>query len=310
MSPNQQTQTNQPTPNQPTAPPSNQGGAQPAPPQQPAQPNPQRMQTPNRQDVTQVASNNTVKPPEDKKKQASTQDSLQIAEVRDGIVIMRDGSLRSVVMCQSINFDLMSTQEREAIELSYQSFLNSLYFPVQILVRSQRVDLNAYMERLEQVRNDQENILLGLLTEDYIAYVRYLIEASNIMDKQFYIVVPYYPPIMSQEGIATSIRRMLTFFKPPETVVLNETDFTKHKSELAQRVQVVLNGMFQIGVQAIPLNTQELIELYYGFYNPDTSLQQDLTDINQLESPMVEKGQPQQAANPQATGGNQQGAAQ
>lgn len=230
----------------------------------------------------------------DKKKGSSTQNSLLISEIRDGMAIMRDGSLRAVVMCQSINFDLMSPNEREAVEFSYQGFLNSLYFPVQIFIRSQRVDLKNYIDKLEQIHSNQENILLGLLMEDYIAYVRYLVEAANIMDKQFYVVVPYFPPLVSKEGVADSLRKLSTIVKPAkQTVVINETDFNKYKTELTQQVQVVLNGLQQMNIQSVPLNTQELIELYYNIYNPQTAASERLTNIDDLESDIVEKGQGQ-----------------
>lgn len=233
------------------------------------------------------------KPP-DKKKLASTQNSMLVSEIRDGLVIMRDGSLRAVVMCQSINFDLMSPQEREGVELSYQGFLNSLYFPVQIFIRSQRVNLKTYMDKLQQIHNSQENILLGLLMEDYIAYVQYLVESANIMDKQFYVVIPYYPPLMSTSGLAINIRKLTTIVKPAKkTVVINETDFNKYKSELTQQVQVVLGGLQQIGIQSVPLNTQELIELYYNVYNPQTAGSEHLTNVADLETPVVSKGQGQ-----------------
>ena len=168
------------------------------------------------------------------KKGVTTQNSLLISEIRDGMVIMRDGSLRAVVMCQSINFDLMSPAEREAVEYAYQGFLNSLYFSVQIFIRSQRVNLDGYLEKLQQIHANQDNILLGLLMEDYIAYMRYLIDVANIMDKQFYVVVPYYPPLTSHQGLATGARKLSTLLKPHqnETIIINEVDFNKYKSEL------------------------------------------------------------------------------
>ncbi len=123
----------------------------------------------------------------------STQNTLQIAEIRDGIVIMNDGSFRSVIMAKSINFDLMSSQEQEAVEYSYQGFLNSLYFPVQIFIRSQKVDLQPYLDKLDKIRTEHDNMLLALLMEDYIDYMDQLSQQTNIMDKKFYIVVPYFP---------------------------------------------------------------------------------------------------------------------
>ena len=101
----------------------------------------------------------------------STQNTLQIAEIRDGIVIMNDGSYRAVIMVKSINFDLMSQAEQEAVEYAYQGFLNSLYFPVQIFIRSQRVDIGPYLDKLSKIRRDQDNMLLGVLMDDYINFI-------------------------------------------------------------------------------------------------------------------------------------------
>src|SRR5206468_7914611 len=123
----------------------------------------------------------------------STQNTLQIAEIRDGIIIMNDGSYRSVVMVKSINFDLMSPQEQEAVEYSYQSYLNSLYFPIQIFIRSQKVDLQPYIEKLDKIRTEHDNMLLAYLMEDYIGYIDALSQQTNIMDKKFYMVIPYFP---------------------------------------------------------------------------------------------------------------------
>src|SRR4051812_31950835 len=114
----------------------------------------------------------------------STQNTLQIAEIRDGVVIMSDGSFRSVIMVKSINFDLMSPQEQEAVEYSYQGFLNSLYFPVQIFIRSQKVDLQPYIEKLDKIRTEHDNMLLAMLMEDYITYIDQLSQQTDNMDKK------------------------------------------------------------------------------------------------------------------------------
>src|SRR5437868_3299189 len=139
----------------------------------------------------------------------STQNALQISEIRDGVVIMNDGSFRAVVMCKSINFDLMSPQEREAVEFSYQGFLNSLYFPVQIFIRSQKVDLRPYLERLDKTRSEQDNMLLGLLMEDYIAFLSDIAQQTNIMDKKFYLVIKY-PDI--DQNIRKALKQSTSFF--------------------------------------------------------------------------------------------------
>ena len=225
----------------------------------------------------------------------STQNSLLIAEIRDGIVIMNDGSFRSVVMVKSVNFDLMSPQEQEAVEYAYQGFLNSLYFPIQIFIRSQKVDLMPYITKLDKIRTEHDNMLLAMLMEDYINYIDQLSQQTNIMDKKFYVVVPYFPHVDVQTAITQSknfVTGFLDLFnKKEQHVVINEADLEKAKTELRNRVQAVLQGLMQAGIQGLPLDTQELIELYYDTYNPDTATRQQLKNFNQLNADVITKGQ-------------------
>ncbi len=231
----------------------------------------------------------------------STQNSLQIAEIRDGIVIMNDGSFRTVVAVRSINFDLMSPEEREAVEFSYQGFLNGLYFPVQITVRSRKVDLTPYIQKLDKIRGEHDNMLLALLMEDYLAYIDNLSLQTNIMDKNFYVVIPYFIEGDMKHAVESSknfFAGLSSIFKPKEPhVTINEADLTKAKDELRNRVQAVLGGLQQCGIQGIPLDTQELIELYYDSYNPDTATRQRLKDFSVMTSPIIEKGEGE-AVNP------------
>ncbi len=224
----------------------------------------------------------------------STQNALEIAEIRDGIVIMNDGSFRSVIMVKSINFDLMSPQEREAVEYSYQGFLNSLYYPVQLFVRSQKVDLRPYIEKLDKIRSEHDNMLLALLMEDYIYFMGELSVQTNIMDKKFYIVVPYIPVVDAQKAVQASknflTSLMGTFSTKEQHVVINEADLEAAKTELRNRVQSTLSGLLQCGIQGLPLDTQELIELYYDAYNPDTATRQQLKNFTDLTAPIITKG--------------------
>ena len=225
----------------------------------------------------------------------STQNTLQIAEVRDGIVIMNDGSFRSVVMVKSINFDLMSPQEQEAVEYSYQGFLNSLYFPIQIHLSSRKVDLRPYLERLDKIRSEHDNMLLALLMEDYITYMDQLSQQTNIMDKNFYVVIPFFPSVEVQ-GALTQNKNFLNgvtklFDRTEQHVVINEAELENAKTELRNRVQSVLGGLQQCGVQGLPLDTQELIELYYDSYNPDTATRQKMKNIDDYTSDIVTKGE-------------------
>lgn len=231
----------------------------------------------------------------------STQNMLQIAEIRDGIVIMNDGSFRSVIMVKSINFDLMSPQEQESVEYAYQGFLNSLYFPVQIFIRSQKVDLQPYIAKLDKIRTEHDNMLLAMLMEDYINYIAILSQQTNIMDKKFYVVIPYFPTTDNQKALAQSkdffagLKNL--FVSKEEHVTINEGDLEKAKAELRNRVQTVLAGLMQCSVQGLPLDTQELIELYYDTYNPDTATRQQLKNFNEMSADVVTKGQ---GAAPQA----------
>jgi len=228
----------------------------------------------------------------------STQNALLISEIRDGIAIMNDGTFRAVIMCRSINFDLMSPQERESVEFAYQGFLNSLYFPVQIFIRSQKVDLRPYLEKLDKLRVQQSNMLLGLLMEDYIGFLADISQETNIMDKKFYVVIQYPEP---NQNVRSAVKQSTGFFsglgelvapKKDKLVVIDEAQLTQAKTELKNRVQAVMQGLLECGVQSVPLDTQELIELYYDAYNPDTATRQQLKNFEDLAVPLITKAAP------------------
>ena len=243
-----------------------------------------------------TAQPNPAPTPAPKSNPNSTQNTLQIAEIRDGIAIMNDGSFRAVVACQSINFDRMSPQEREAVEYSYQGFLNSLYFPIQIFVRSQKVDIRPYIEKLDKIRSEHDNMLLALLMEDYIGFISDLALQTNIMDKKFYVIVPFFTEIDAQKAVKASKSFMTNIFgRKEEKITINEQDLEKAKTELRNRVQAVMAGLQQTGVQSVPLDTQELIELFYDAYNPDTATRQQITNFADLNAPVITKGEGQAA---------------
>lgn len=222
----------------------------------------------------------------------STQSTLMISELRDGIVIMKDGSFRAVVACQSINFDLMSEQEREGVEYSYQNFLNSLNFTIQILVRSQRVDIGPYIERLSAIRRNNDNMLLGILMDDYINFIDVLSQEANIMDKSFFIVIPYYSSADAEHAIDQTKNLFKTFSKKGPTVTrINRDTYNKAVDELNNRVEAVISGLFHINIQSVRLNTRELAELYYNFNNPDTAVREPLVDFTKLATTYVRKGE-------------------
>lgn len=223
----------------------------------------------------------------------SSQNSLLISEIREGMVVMNDGSFRAVVACQSINFDLMSDREREGVEYSYQSFLNSLYFPVQIFIRSQKVDIGPYMERLTKLRRDQDNMLLGVLMDDYLDFIDQLAQEANIMDKSFFIVVPYFPAGDMSSAVNTSKNLFAGMFKPEQqtNIKIDQATYIKAKDEIQNRISAVTNGLFQMGVRGVQLGTKELAGLYYNVYNPDTAVRQPMVDFELVTGTYVEKGQ-------------------
>lgn len=223
----------------------------------------------------------------------ATQSSLLISELRDNVVIMKDGSFRAVIACKSINFDLMSEMEREGVEYSYQNFLNSLKFTIQILVRSQRVDIGPYLERLSEIRRNNDNMLLGVLMDDYINFVDILSQEANIMDKSFFIVIPYYTSDDFEKGLmqAKNLFKSFSRAKTPEVTRIDRPVYDKALSELTNRVDSVMSGLFQIGIHSVRLNTRELAELYYNFNNPDTAVREPLVDFSKLATIYVKKGE-------------------
>ena len=233
--------------------------------------------------------NTTTKKP---KNPNSSQNTLLLSEVRDNMVIMADGSFRAVIACKSINFDLMSSREREGVEFSYQNFLNSLNHPVQILIRSQRIDIGPYIEKLVQIRQNQDNMLLNVLMDDYINFIDVLSQEANIMDKSFFIVIPFYP----SGDISNFVEKGKGFFDKlfarPQNIVtkIDAETYEKAKTEIKNRVDGVMAGLFQMGVQSVQLNTKELGELYYNFYNPDTAVREPLGDFNGIATTFVKKG--------------------
>jgi hypothetical protein len=272
--------------------------AQPFPPQQgmPVQSQPQVPQG-----SATASQANTPPPP----RPASTQNTLLFSEIREDMLIMADGSFRAVVACKSINFDLMSNREREGVEFSYQNFLNALYFPVQILVRSQRVDIGPYIDKLVVMRKSQDNMLLGVLMDDYINFIDILSQEANIMDKSFFVVIPYFPT-----GEATNVveqgKGFLSKLFPAKNASVTKIDkvtYDKAKDEIRNRVDSVISGLSQVGVRATQLNTKEIGELLYNVYNPDTAVREPLGNFSAVTSTYVKKGTTPDIQQPQATGG-------
>ena len=221
----------------------------------------------------------------------STQATLLISELRDNVVIMKDCSFRAVIACKSINFDLMSEMEREGVEYSYQNFLNSLKFTTQILVRSQKVDIGPYIEKLSEIRRNNDNMLLGVLMDDYINFIDILSQEANIMDKSFFIVIPYYTSVDAEKALEQTKNFFKSFSKgkAPAATKIDRVTYEKALTELTNRVDSVTAGLYQIGISSVRLNTRELAELYYNFNNPDTAVREPLVDFSKLATMYVKK---------------------
>lgn len=223
----------------------------------------------------------TPQPPRPKN---TTQNSLLFSEIRDNMLIMADGSFRAVIACKSINYDLMSARERESVEFSYQNFINSLTHPVQILIRSQKVDIGPYLDRLIEIRRNQDNMLLGVLMDDYIDFIDIIAEDANIMDKSFYVIVPY-----STVGDLSNIKdagkgffaKMFGGGGSANVTKIDKITYQKVQEEIRNRVDSVTNGLMQMGIQCTQLNSKQLGELYYSFYNPDTAIREPLSNFRQ-----------------------------
>jgi len=230
---------------------------------------------------------------------SSTQATLLISEIRDSMVIMKDGSFRAAIACKSINFDLMSEVEREGVEYSYQNFLNSLHFTTQVLIRSQRVDIGPYIERLSEIRRNNDNMLLGVLMDDYINFIDILSQEANIMDKSFFIIVPYYSSPDAEKFVEQTKNLFKSFSKNKGPVItkIDRPTYDKATSEMNTRVEAVIAGLFQIGIQSVRLNTKELGQLYYNFNNPDTAVREPLGDFSQVTGLYTKKGEKEELPN-------------
>lgn len=211
----------------------------------------------------------------------STQKHLPFKSIKEGVVLMKDGGLRAVLMVNSINFNLKSQDEQAALLDSYQSFLNSLGFPIQIVVQSRVLDLDNYLLELEKTSKSQSNELLQIQSQEYVNFVRELIGVANIMSKTFYVVIPYS---MGLAGSGNFLSRL--FNKKPVTPA---GKFKELKDELIRRANLVVNGLTPLGLNSVLLNTEELIDLLYSTYNPDLARRQKLFNVSAVDADVITK---------------------
>lgn len=186
-----------------------------------------------------------------------SQEFVPIKEVRDGVIILKDGSMRGIVMTSSLNLALKSKDEQEAIIFQFQNFLNTIDFSIQICIQSRRLDIRPYVALLEDRQKEQINDLMKIQVREYIQFIKTFTESTNIMTKNFFIVIPYTPPKIT---LNTSFKKSTTEEKTRE--------FEENRSQLEQRIAIVEQGIARSGVRTVRLGTEEVIEIFYKLFNP------------------------------------------
>lgn len=214
----------------------------------------------------------------------STQRYLDIAEIREDTVVLKDGNLRVVLAISSVNFGLKSEDEQNATISAYVQFINALEHPVQIVIQSRKLNIGEYLKRLEHAQKDQTNELLRLQIADYRTFVKELVELGEIMSKRFFVVIPYSALSDTRKGFWSRFAELL---KPIGTVHLREERFKRDRGALMQRVSHIQGGLSSIGLTSQMLDTQALIELYYKVYNPDVAEIEKLQDVSKIR---IEEG--------------------
>jgi hypothetical protein len=209
----------------------------------------------------------------------STQKYLKIREITNDTVILRDGTLVAVILVASVNFFLKSEDEQQSTILGYQNFLNTIDFPLQIIVQSRMFDIEKYLARLQKIEKEQTNELLKVQMADYRKYISDLVEIGQIMDKKFFIAVPYHPTADVRKGFLQQVK---TIFAASGNVVLNREYFFQRKHFLELRVETVMSGLRSMGLNAARLDTQSLIELFYSIYNFETAPQEKMVETEKL----------------------------
>lgn len=209
-----------------------------------------------------------------------TQEMIPFCEIRDGVLIMRDASLRRVLSVSSLNFSLKSEEEQNGIIEAYMAFLNTMDFEVQIVVQSRPLNIEKYLEKLDTVARQQENELLRKQTISYRSFIKRLVEDANIMDKKFYVVITHNPQAKKKKTFFT---RLSVVISPAKVVKIKQEKFAKYMIELDRRVAVVEGGLRAMGLETEALDTQGLIELYYNTYNPITSQTRRIEDLEALQ---------------------------
>ncbi len=209
----------------------------------------------------------------------STQQYIDITEIRDDLVVMKDGTVRAVLMVSSINFALKSSEEQEAIVQAYITFLNGLEFPLQIVIQSRRMNIDEYLLRLREQERKTQNELLKAQITDYRDFVTELVEMGDIMQKRFIVVVPYDPLSNKRRGFWSRLSQAIS---PIASAKLNKSQWEDRKIAMSRRAELLGGQLESMGLTVVRLDTQGLIELYYDVYNPDIFGRQPLQDLEKI----------------------------
>lgn len=211
--------------------------------------------------------------PQKSKSARASQEFLPIETIRDGVVALKSGQgLRAVLMASSLNFALKSEEEQDAIVFQYENFLNSLDFPVQFAVQSRRLNIQPYLDSLASREKEETNDLLKVQIGEYVEFIRTFVELTNIVAKSFYVVVPFQPTLAERRGGGFLAGLRSLFGRSPAApaggAAEAEDEFERFKRQLLQRVDAVSLALRRMDVRLAQLNTEELVELFYGLYNP------------------------------------------
>lgn len=209
----------------------------------------------------------------------STQQHIPFAEIRENVVLMKDGTLRVVILVSSLNFALKSEDEQKGIIQGYVSFLNSIDFELQIVIQSRKLNIEKYLTKLDNIAKQQDNELLRKQTKAYRVFVERLVDQADIMDKKFYVVVPFSPFSDKRRSFWSRVREVVA---PASVVKLEEVKFQEYKVELMRRVGLVNSGLRSMGLQTTILDTQALIELFYNTYNPASTQQKRIQNLDDM----------------------------
>lgn len=196
----------------------------------------------------------------------ATQDFVSIDDIRDGIVVMKDGGMRALILASSLNFSLKSEDEKTAVLSQFQDFVNSLDFSIQIFIESRKLDIRPYLALLENQKKNQMNSLMKIQIQEYMEFIKSFTENTNIMTKNFFVVVPYNPAIIKGKGGVVS--SLFGNKDGEEEKAVDDASFEEYRTQLEQRVSVVEQGLARCGIRVARLGTEEVIEVFYKIFNP------------------------------------------